>query len=107
MATYHKVKQGEYLASIAANHGISPQAVWADPANAKLQQKRENPDVLYPGDRIAIPDKSARTESGATENRHRFRFLGRRVMLRIVVEDSNAEPMADTDCTLVAGSAVG
>jgi N-acetylmuramoyl-L-alanine amidase len=51
------------------------ETIWKHPENASLRSIRK-PDVLYPGDPLFIPEKSAREEQGATEKRHRFRRKG-------------------------------
>jgi hypothetical protein len=79
----YKVKQGDCISSIAQKHGLFWEKVWNDPKNAKLQQTRKDPNVLYPGDLVFIPDKEEKLESGATEQRHRFRVKGSLVKIRI------------------------
>jgi Putative peptidoglycan binding domain/LysM domain len=104
MAKYHIVKQGEYLSKIASENGFSDyHTLWNHSENAELKQKRQNPNVLYPGDRLFIPDMETKEESGATAQRHRFRYLGSPLMLRIVVKDVEDEPITDTDCELIVG----
>ena len=74
MPSVHKVQQGEYLASISVLYGIAAQAIWNDPDNANLKQKRQNPNVLFPGDKITIPDKEIKIEMVATGQLWRFRI---------------------------------
>ena len=68
----HIVRQGDCIASIAAKYRWQWQTLWNHPDNAGLRQKRLNPNVLYPGDVINIPDKSIRAQNCATEKRHVF-----------------------------------
>ena len=73
----HIVKQGESVAGIAKKYGFSNWlTIYNHADNAELKQKRPNPNVLYPGDKVVIPEKTVKEESGATEQRHRFRFKG-------------------------------
>jgi hypothetical protein len=58
MGRTHVVKQGERLATIADQYGISPAVIYADPANAQLWDKRPNPNVLMPGDKVSLGDPS-------------------------------------------------
>ncbi|MCC6528535.1 MAG: LysM peptidoglycan-binding domain-containing protein [Polyangiaceae bacterium] len=50
----YTVQPGDYLVQIAAEHGTTWEAIWSHPANAELRQRRGSPDVLYPGDVLAI-----------------------------------------------------
>lgn len=102
MSTYHKVQAGEYLAGIAALYGISPDTIWNDPGNVRLKQKRENPNVLFPGDNLTIPDKVTKTEKIITGKQHQFRLIlsAQSLFLRIVVKDNDNKPIANAECTL-------
>lgn len=104
MPKVHVVRQGEYLSKIASENGFSShKAIWDHPENAELKNKRGNPNVLFPGDRIFIPDKEIKEEPCAGEQRHRFRYHGEVLMLRIVVKDAEDQPIADTSCELRLG----
>lgn len=101
MAKYHTVKQGEHLSKIALQYGFPDyRKIWDHPENAPLKQKRQNPNVLFPGDRLYIPDKQEKIESGATGQRHRFRLTLQPLKLRIVVKDLNDQPVTNTSCQL-------
>jgi hypothetical protein len=51
------IKQGDYLAALAATFGFDADAVWNDPANADLQKLRKDPNILWPTDILYIPDQ--------------------------------------------------
>jgi N-acetylmuramoyl-L-alanine amidase len=76
MPKEHTVKQGECLSTIANRHGLFPDTIWNDSANAELKDKRKDPNVLYPGDVIVVPDKRPKEESCQAGKRHRFRRMG-------------------------------
>jgi hypothetical protein len=95
------VKQGDYLSKIVKQNGFSDyQTIWDHPKNADLKKKRQNPNILYPGDVLFIPEKEEKTESGATEQTHRFKTKGKTLMLRIVFKDFDDKPLANADCDL-------
>jgi len=104
MATFHVVRQGECLSKIAAEKGFPDYTkIWDHPENAELKEKRKNPNILYPGDRVFIPDMETKEESASTEQRHRFRYSGSPLKLRMVLKDAEDEPIANTECVLQVG----
>jgi hypothetical protein len=50
------IKQGDYLALLAFQYGFDADTAWNDPKNAALQAQRPNPNILFPGDVLYIPD---------------------------------------------------
>jgi hypothetical protein len=57
----HKVAQGERMATIASQYGFARwQTLWDFQGNQELKDARENPNVLLPGDDVAIPSKIQR-----------------------------------------------
>jgi len=99
MPVSHKVKQGECLSSIADRLGRFWQQLWDHPDNAELKNLRKDPNVLYDGDVVVIPDLVEHEESCATEQRHRFRRKGvpAKLKVRILRDD---KPRADLPYTL-------
>lgn len=73
MPIKYKVVQSDCIDSISFNYGFMPDTIWNHPTNAELKQKRQNPNILFPGDVVVIPDKTVKEELGTTEQRHRFR----------------------------------
>lgn len=49
------VRQGDYLAKLAARMGFDAEKVWNDPKNKALHDTRD-PDILSPGDVLFVPD---------------------------------------------------
>lgn len=70
------VKQGDCLSSIADKYGLFWEKIWNHPQNAKLKEKRKDPNILYPGDVIYIPDKEEKEETASTGQKHCFRRKG-------------------------------
>jgi len=92
MPREHKVRQGECISSIAGKYGHFPETIWNDPANAQLKSKREDePNILYAGDVVVIPDKRLKEESGATDERHRFVKKGVPVQFRLRLMERSVE----------------
>jgi peptidoglycan hydrolase-like protein with peptidoglycan-binding domain len=82
----HSVEQGECLSSIAASYGFEWQTIWNDPNNAEFKAKRKDPNVLYPGDILFIPEKVAKTELRPTDASHKF-VKGAITYLRLQILD--------------------
>lgn len=95
----HEVRQGECIFSIAKIYGFFWEKIWNHPNNAQLKQSRQDPNILYPGDVVFVPEKEEKQESCATEQRHRFRKKGTSAMLRIQLLDDD-EPRADESYVL-------
>lgn len=101
MPQTHYVKPGEYLAQIARSYGfVDFHTIWDAPENQDLKNQRKNPNVLFPGDKLVIPDKELGEESRSTERRHRFEFQGQKLMLRIQLLDLKNKPVAGHEGTL-------
>jgi hypothetical protein len=85
----YTVKQGDCLSSIAHRYGLFWENVWNHPKNLNLKEKRKDPNVLFSGDVVFIPDKEEKQEPGATEQHHRFRRKGVPARLRVVFMSLN------------------
>jgi hypothetical protein len=91
------------VSSIAAANGLKVDAIWLHPDNAVIREIRRQPNVLLPRDRLAVPEPSLKTESRATDLRHRFQLLGEPTFLRIQVKRRDV-PMAGCPFTLAVGA---
>jgi N-acetylmuramoyl-L-alanine amidase len=88
------VKQGDCFSSLAAEFGMSS---WEDlynlPGNAELIKKRPNPNILAPGDQVAVPDTGpGKFVPVATGSMHPFVLKLQEVKLRIVIVDRKGKP---------------
>jgi len=81
----HTVREGECVSSIANEHGLFPDTIWNHPDNSQLKQKRKDMNLLEVGDIVEIPEKEEKEESGATEQKHRFRKKGVPAKLRMKI----------------------
>ncbi len=71
MPTY-SVRQGDCISSIADELGLKWETVWNHGNNASLRQKRKDPNVLYPGDEVYLPDRETKELSRNTDQKHKF-----------------------------------
>ena len=105
MSTTHIVEQGEYLASIALKHGFRDwRVIWNHPDNAALKQRRRNPNVLLPGDQLAIPDRAVGSASAPTGRLTTFETGTNDVLLNITFENAGAKPLATRTGQLTVGA---
>ncbi|MEP7381522.1 MAG: peptidoglycan-binding domain-containing protein [Gemmatimonadota bacterium] len=96
----HTVAQGECMSSIAALYGFADyQLIYGDGANAGLRGLRPNPNVLYPGDRVFVPELKPSQHDCAVDAKHRFVLKRSRARLRLVLKDRDG-PMAQRPYTL-------
>ena len=102
MPTLHIVKQGECLAKIAKRYGfLDYRKVYDHPDNAELRKKRPNPNLLFPGDRVVIPEFEPKTVSISHGRTHRFTLKVPRQHVRLALKDAEGAPQAGKSYTLV------
>jgi N-acetylmuramoyl-L-alanine amidase len=93
MPEVYRVRAGDRLFSIAEKFGMDWKRIWEDGANADLRRRRGNPNILYAGDQLTIPDVEKGGEQGALEQPHKFRIKGK-VLIRVVVYDQMHRPLS-------------
>ena len=96
MATIHIVEQGECLSSIAANYGFPDwHVVYDDPNNADFRALRPDPNLIYPGDQLYIPDPRIREEPCQTDRLHCFQVTFQPTYFNVRVRDLGDQPIAN------------
>lgn len=97
--TDYVVKQGDCLSSIAHQFGFTWQKLWNDPSNAELRAKRKNPNVLYPGDVVHIPEIEPKAFRPKTNAWNRYVVQARKayVRVRLLV---NGTPLSSTNVAI-------
>lgn len=92
----HVVRQGECLSTIAKQYGFRDYRVLYDHiANAELKRLRPNPNLIYPGDTVVLPDKAVKSAAADTTAVHRYRLTSRRKILRIKLQDAHGELLSE------------
>lgn len=105
MSFYLVVKQGDCLSSIATRYGFSDwQTIYNDPANAGLRAKRPDPNILYPGDNLYIPDRDPGEQACQTDARHVFVLNRQPTYINVRVQNPAKEPIKDAYYNLFLGS---
>jgi N-acetylmuramoyl-L-alanine amidase len=97
----YTVEQGDCLSSIACTAGLVDwKKIYNDPNNASFRELRSNPNVIYPGDQLYIPDRDPGEESRPTDQTHTFKLNRQSVFLRLVLLDEMHKPLAGVAYTL-------
>lgn len=108
MSKNHIVRQGECLSIIATQYGFSDwRYLYDHPENAKLRKKRPNPNILFPGDLIKIPDTRIKEERVPTGQLHRFVVKSPDKHLRIVFRNPKGEVLSGEPYTMQFDSGRG
>jgi hypothetical protein len=99
MAKIYSVQAGETLVGIAFNEGFRTwETLWEHPRNAALRTQRSDPNTLYVGDEIFIPDKIPKSVTvktlNASSNPGVYKFQAKRLnlYLSLTLEDENGDP---------------
>ncbi len=92
----HVVRPGECLSSIAAHYGIVPwRKIYDHPRNADFKRRRPNPNLIYAGDELYIPDKESRIIHCPTGQAHRFRVRVPTTWFNMCLQDEAKQPIAE------------
>lgn len=106
MAHLHIVKQGECFSSIAKKYGFLEKTLWEHASNSALKNKRNNPNVLLPGDEVNIPDTELKEYSAPTEDTHHYVVTREKIDFSLQVLE-NEKPVANEEYLLtVDGTSV-
>lgn len=107
MSMMYTVRQGDCLSSIAAGFDISDwRVIYNHPNNADFRQLRPDPNVIYPGDQLFIPDPDPKDEPGPTEVLHHYQLQAEKTLLRIKLENEDGLPFANQKYELTVGDQI-
>lgn len=100
----HTVAQGETLTRIAKQYKLgSWQTIYNHPQNASFKALRGNPDIIYPGDKVFIPDPESTPHKIQTNTRTVFKVPSLKEHLRLKLQDSSGQARANTAVKLQIG----
>jgi hypothetical protein len=106
MGIHYQVQQGDCLSSIAEKLGFPDyEAIYLDSGNAAFREKRPNPNIIFPGDVLFIPDRTTKELPRPTDKRHRFVSSRAKVYLRLCLQDDLHQPYKNTKYQLRVGRA--
>ncbi|HLT37850.1 MAG TPA: peptidoglycan-binding protein [Enhygromyxa sp.] len=103
----HVVVPGDCLYRIAQQYGFADwRTIYDHPDNAEFRELRPNPNLIYPGDEIHIPEPEPKQVSLPTTKQHKIRLTRPKIMLRIELRDELDEPLADKAFMLEFGASI-
>jgi hypothetical protein len=107
MASDYTIKQGDYLAKVAKEHGFADwKPVWDHANNKALRDKRKDPNILLPGDQLHIPDRELKTLPASTDAKHRYRVKRPPLQLILRLDEMFRKPMAGASYQLFLGDQI-
>jgi hypothetical protein len=89
------VRQGDYLTKIAHRFGLEAAAVWSHSANADLRARRADPEQLYPGDVLQLPETSSSSLSVAAGGAVHARAHLPSVEIKLALRGRDGAPSAN------------
>jgi hypothetical protein len=114
MAKIYSVQAGDTLVGIAFKEGFRTwETLWNHPRNEALRVQRADPNTLFVGDEIFIPDKTpksvtVKTFDASSENPV-YTFQAKRLNLYVslTLEDENGDPYDSKPYEIIANTPTG
>jgi hypothetical protein len=102
MLIEHKVNPGECAELVAWAYGHEDwKTVWNHGENSDLRERRPDPNILMPGDKLVVPEAKPQVHTLATGKRHRITFNVPRKEMRLRVLAHNDEALANASYRLL------
>jgi len=93
MPTYI-VQAGDCLSSIASKHGFASwKTIYDAPENAAYRDLRPDPNTIYPGDDVFLPEKGEKKDDAPVDQKHKYKKHGSTTYLRIAFQDYAGDPL--------------
>ena len=105
MPTIHTVAQGETLTRIARQYKYSSaSALYEHPDNAAFRELRSDPNLIYPGDELIIPDIEPKKMSARTAQTHIYCLKREVEVVRMRLQDGGGNALAGSRVVVDLGS---
>ncbi|WP_394829018.1 peptidoglycan-binding protein [Pendulispora albinea] len=100
----YTIVQGDCLSSVASRFGFHHwRVIYDHPKNASFREKRPNPNLIYPGDELFIPEKEPKSIKGSTGKVHTIVVQRPMAHLRLRLSQVDGSPVAGAAYTLRVG----
>lgn len=86
------------------SYGHEWEYIYNHGANTEFRQLRPDPNVIYPGDELKIPEKEEGNEGRPIDDTHKFKVRGVPWRLAIVIRDIKHKPVPDLKWHLIIDS---
>jgi N-acetylmuramoyl-L-alanine amidase len=104
MSQVHVVQQGDCLASIAAEYGFADgKVLYAAAENAAFRKLRPDPNLIFPGDEVVIPDPRPKVLTLATGKAHPFVMTVPRRTVRVRLDLPDDRSLSGQPFELMVG----
>jgi len=99
----HTVSLGETVSKIAGDQKLADyRVIWKHPSNKDFAKDRD-PNLLYPGDELFVPEQQQKDMIATTGVTHQFRKKVPTNELKLRMLDGNMNPIVEGDYTLKVG----
>jgi len=104
---YYIVKQGDWLSSIAKKFGIGDwKKIYDYPKNKEFKEKRPDPNIIYPGDELFIPEQEYVELEPKRNHSSTYRIeveIQPKEKIELVIKDGEDNPIANEFYTISIG----
>ena len=97
------VKQGESLSLIAAKFGVKWKDIYDHPENAEFKTKRPNPNIIFPGDKLKVPEPKTKQESLNLNKTNTFKMKAPKNKLKLALLGKDRKPMGEVEYKISLG----
>jgi Putative peptidoglycan binding domain len=106
MSEIHTVEPGEYMETIAEKFGFRDYHIIYDhPNNKDFKALRPNPHILFPGDKVFIPDIDPGQQAAGTDAKHKFVLKAHKIKLILRIRHAG-KPLANHAYKLKIGTRI-
>jgi hypothetical protein len=96
MPENYSVREGDCIGNIAFSRGFEWTTIWNHPNNAALKAKRKDPNLLFRGDIVFIPDLRVKQQDCPTDAKYTFTVKGvpARFRIKLLTEHKDEQKTA-------------